>query len=1539
MRRLAVLLLLALPTAAMAQPPLVAAVIYAVAAYAGYITIAQAIIMIAVTVYGAVSSREASRRARNQARDAYNNSLQDRTVNLMSTEAPWQIIYGEAVVGGVVSTVLTSGDKDQYKHVVIVWAAHECDAITDLRINGVSVGALDADGFPTSGKFLANGTSTDTLTVTLDAAGHATLPNHSPFGGYWTRTLGWQRVVSIREAVAEGASSAVLGTNDATVSGLGGLSLAVNAEHVAAWAGKTVLVTVDAGVGAANVRVRHYLGTLTQTADAPTIADCPGDWTSNDRGLGLCYSIVRLDLNEPEFQAGPPQFTARIRGRKVLDRRTGVTAWSNNNALCIDDFLQAEWGKQALASQIVTASVQASANVCDEGLALHPGEKRYTCNGAFTTDRNPDTTLNELCQSMAGFVTYTGAWHLQAGAWTAPVMDLGDAENAGAVEGIAEDSAVEAFNGVRGQFYDPDRFDQLTDYTPYKNVSYVEEDGEELWAPLNFPFTNKGWRAANLARIHTERSRGMTLVVPCKRVALKLRVGQRVRYSNSLLGISLATFRVVKRPYRLGQPVQVTLARDLESYYDELDDPPTTLDSPSVFVTSPFVVAPVSGLAATSGTATLIMQTDGTVLSRVKVTWDASTDALVQQGGALQVEYRRDEHTAWQRAPEASGEGTETFVVGLEERQVYVVRARWRNSIGVTGDWRSTWVYHLGKQELPAGVEGLTADVVPGALRIRRTPSAEADYASTLYRYGASWGAGTAIPGTSDKSGCIWPWPAPGTYTIWAADVDASGNVGTPVSYGPVSVTAAALAPASSTLGIKINHGSFTDTNYNECWIHGRDASGAAVDAPGTILVDGVATSIPNGLLFGSQGPAASYIGWTRDGSGFAIAGGPTNHPYAAVRCAAGQWQYDNNNTWVNFTPTDVHRIIGTVESGAPDVGAPGSPPGITAASIWAAASTLGALETSAAAAYALAAAQSTVTLINDGGMTITGNTVQKTGGGPAWTASVRSRDSYSGGAFVSWVQPDISYSFGMGLNTDPTTNVSYDSIDAWLYNNGAELYVYNNGTVQNGGASVGAVASGDVLAVTYDGSYYRYYRNGAVLFSQAATVTAPLFLDSSFDTVGGRATNVQFGPLTSNAWASIGGRPKSYLIRSVGYRPVLDGTSPYAAGLYDAENGLGLQGIGPMYQVMTINRSTLALTNLGTFNTLAGGGNPAAMAAALNGIPTGTHIVIVATYDEPRGNRLSGGLLAAMLRHGASRSVFGSSDFKFRAAYIMVGVSGCGEGNGAEVYAGAVDDDANAFCELAFSLFNGSLTVSGTTSGARTLLDYGYTGSLDATRNSVTYSASAPSSPADGDIWIDTSVSPRTIRMRLGGAWQLAGTYVNGTAQLTDDAQLGLTAVWNGITGSGKPADNATRNVVTYSGSAPSSPADGDLWVDTAGTYAVFKLRSGGVWITGANALSAYNNLSGKPVALADINTTESSKLSGIADNATRNQVYFQDGDPGSVPDGSIWISSTTAWQRVGGTWQPYVGNASVDTAQLASTAITELASASDSVSYSNIS
>jgi hypothetical protein len=89
--------------------------------------------------------------------------------------------------------------------------------------------------------------------------------------------------------------------------------------------------------------------------------------------------------------------------------------------------------------------------------------------------------------------------------------------------------------------------------------------------------------------------------------------------------------------------------------------------------------------------------------------------------------------------------------------------------------------------------------------------------------------------------------------------------------------------------------------------------------------------------------------------------------------------------------------------------------------------------------------------------------------------------------------------------------------------------------------------------------------------------------------------------------------------------------------------------------------------------------------------------------------------------------------------------------------------------------------------------------------------------SAQDGDLWIDTSVTPNIARARIAGAWQVAANYV------TQGTDIGV-------------ANGATKNTLYRQSSAPGSPIDGDLWVDTSVTPNVTKVRISGAWQVGAN-------------------------------------------------------------------------------------------------------
>lgn len=202
---------------------------------------------------------------------------------------------------------------------------------------------------------------------------------------------------------------------------------------------------------------------------------------------------------------------------------------------------------------------------------------------------------------------------------------------------------------------------------------------------------------------------------------------------------------------------------------------------------------------------------------------------------------------------------------------------------------------------------------------------------------------------------------------------------------------------------------------------------------------------------------------------------------------------------------------------------------------------------------------------------------------------------------------------------------------------------------------------------------------------------------------------------------------------------------SSTAAGVYDLSTGSLVPGTstGRSYNVMTVLRAApYTTTFVGTFDVFGSPANATSMAAALNALDNSV-VVAIWTSDEPRNNRLLNGLDAAMYRCGASTSVFGSPNFHFRGAYVLVGIPGIGSGGGAEMYNGDSDGSANAWVDLSFAVGPDGFVVSGSTSTPRTLTDYSYTGDLNAAaatflipRGNCTTSGATITSTASGLGW-----------------------------------------------------------------------------------------------------------------------------------------------------------------------------------------------------------
>ena len=114
-------------------------------------------------------------------------------------------------------------------------------------------------------------------------------------------------------------------------------------------------------------------------------------------------------------------------------------------------------------------------------------------------------------------------------------------------------------------------------------------------------------------------------------------------------------------------------------------------------------------------------------------------------------------------------------------------------------------------------------------------------------------------------------------------------------------------------------------------------------------------------------------------------------------------------------------------------------------------------------------------------------------------------------------------------------------------------------------------------------------------------------------------------------------------------------------------------------------------------------------------------------------------------------------------------------------------------------------------------------------------YTTSTPTATAVGDLWYNTTT--RTLSRWNGSAWQTAGNYVDNTNQITDGAGLGTTATWTGVTGTGRPADNATKNTVFRQATAPTGASVNDLWFNTS--TAAISYWNGSSWVLAGDVTS----------------------------------------------------------------------------------------------------
>ena len=450
------------------------------------------------------------------------------------------------------------------------------------------------------------------------------------------------------------------------------------------------------------------------------------------KGDDLAWSWSRFYYHpeKPEYQ-GEPNVTAEVQGLKVWDPRTNfynptVKSWSDNPALCLLDYLLADYGRELLVADIDIASFIAAANSCDamvplpdEPVAAEPtviyveidgttvaieigdtfpdyrvgqasgSRKRYTTNLILESDNSTIDNCAEILKTMKGSLPFVnGKYKLLMEEEGSAVMSFSNDNILGGVSlGWADRS--KRTNRVTVKFPNENKgYQDDTVSWPAANsalhLAYKAYDNDEdLHSEFELTGVTDFYQARDMAEFAVRESRSQEYVTfKTQPQAMALECGDVITVSNDALDIVSKLYRV--RETSMNADLTVTVKAQIYdatiypwSVGDEAAEAVTLNMTPSLF-DQPAVMQNV-----TASTATLLND-DGTALTEATVTWD-EIETGTSEIDYVEIGYKLNAETVyvWAILPAESLSHT---ITGLQDVQLYNIAARYRNTVGKFSD-------------------------------------------------------------------------------------------------------------------------------------------------------------------------------------------------------------------------------------------------------------------------------------------------------------------------------------------------------------------------------------------------------------------------------------------------------------------------------------------------------------------------------------------------------------------------------------------------------------------------------------------------------------------------------------------------------------------------------------------------------------------------------------------------------------------------------------------------------------------------------------
>lgn len=516
-----------------------------------------------------------------------------------------------------------------------------------------------------------------------------------------------------------------------------------------------------------------YYGSSSQTAPADLVA-AHNEITSDMKGNNVAYSWNRFLLRQEDIQFnGEPNVTATVKGLKVWNPATdpndsSVKSWSNNPALCLLDYLMADYGKGLNESDIDIASFITAAATCDitetipsqltntTGSALSyyynrstgelesvadgatlpnyrtyqtgTSQKRFQCDIILEPTDTTQKNVEKILKTMKGSLPFS------QGKYKLVLEDIGTS-----VKSFDESNVL---GGLNISYADRSkRLNRLTVKFPNRNKNfeddvvaypettslqysnwYAEDQNEDLHNEISLDGVTDYYQALDLAEFITKESRTQMFIdFKAQPEAMVLEAGDIISLTHSTPSWTAKEFIV--RELTINSDLTVNIkAQEYDSSIYQWGTKDAEPEEAWQFI-DPFATPDsINNLTLTQINEE---KNDDTVLTHISATWDdiVTTTNTVDR---IFIGYKRSTDSVYDWTTMPAGE-TSFVIRALDDTTTYDVAAYYQDKVGKQSDIVSA---QLGMTGQSTGVGTAVANAA-SALSTANTAQSTANTANT----------------------------------------------------------------------------------------------------------------------------------------------------------------------------------------------------------------------------------------------------------------------------------------------------------------------------------------------------------------------------------------------------------------------------------------------------------------------------------------------------------------------------------------------------------------------------------------------------------------------------------------------------------------------------------------------------------------------------------------------------------------------------------------------------------------------------------------